>query len=69
MDPLLRGLYGVPAKLKMPREIMNNELTEKLFHITRHISQDLAALNIQVSQQQQQQQQQQQKSNTFFFLI
>jgi peroxidase len=48
MDPLIRGLYGVAAKLKMPDEIMNSELTEKLFHITRHISQDLAALNIQV---------------------
>lgn len=49
MDPLLRGLYGIPAKIKMPREIMNSELTEKLFHITRIISQDLAALNIQVN--------------------
>ena len=48
MEPLMRGLFGVPAKLKMPREIMNSELTEKLFHITRIISQDLAALNIQV---------------------
>lgn len=48
MDPLLRGLYGVPAKLKMPREIMNSELTERLFHIVRFVSQDLAALNIQV---------------------
>ncbi len=47
-DPLIRGLFGTPAKLKMPREIMNSELTEKLFHITRTISQDLAALNIQV---------------------
>lgn len=49
IDPLLRGLFGMPAKLKMPREVMNSELTEKLFHITRTISQDLAALNIQVS--------------------
>ena len=48
MDPLIRGVYGMPAKLKMPREIMNSELTEKLFHITRVISQDLSALNIQV---------------------
>jgi hypothetical protein len=39
----------MPAKLKMPREIMNSELTEKLFHITRTISQDLAAINIQVT--------------------
>ena len=48
VDPLLRGLYGVPAKLKVPREIMNDELTERLFHIVRSVSQDLAALNIQV---------------------
>ena len=47
-DPLVRGVFGMPAKLKMPREIMNDELTEKLFHITRTISQDLAAINIQV---------------------
>ena len=47
MDPNLRGVYGMPAKLKMPREIMNNELTERLFHITRMISQDLSALNVQ----------------------
>lgn len=49
LDPLMRGLYGVPAKLKLPTEIMNSELTEKLFHISRHVSQDLAALNIQRS--------------------
>lgn len=47
MDPLLRGIFGRPAKLKLPREIMNSELTEHLFHITRVISQDLSALNIQ----------------------
>lgn len=47
MDPILRGLFATPAKLKMPREIMNSELTEMLFHITRSINQDLAALNIQ----------------------
>ena len=49
MDPLMRGLFGVPAKIKMPREIMNDELTEKLFHIVRSVSQDLASLNIQVN--------------------
>jgi peroxidase len=49
MDPLLRGIYGMPAKLKLPREIMNEELTERLFHIVRHVSQDLSALNIQVN--------------------
>jgi peroxidase len=47
MDPLLRGLFGMPAKLKTSKEIMNDELTERLFHIVRSVSQDLAALNIQ----------------------
>ena len=47
MDPLIRGLFASPAKLKTSKEIMNNELTEKLFHIVRAVSQDLAALNIQ----------------------
>ena len=47
LDPILRGLFGTPAKLKLPTEIMNSELTEKLFHIVRSVSQDLAALNIQ----------------------
>ncbi len=48
MDPLIRGIYGMPSKLKMAKEIMNSELTEKLFYISRIISQDLASLNIQV---------------------
>lgn len=47
LDPILRGLFGVPAKVKLDKEIMNSELTEKLFHIVRSVSQDLAALNIQ----------------------
>ncbi len=47
MDPLLRGLFGKQAKLKTPKEIMNSELTERLFHVVRSVSQDLAALNIQ----------------------
>ena len=47
LDPILRGLFGVPAKLKVAKEIMNSELTEKLFHIVRAVSQDLASLNIQ----------------------
>ena len=47
MDPLLRGLFAKQAKLKTPKQIMNSELTERLFHIVRSVSQDLAALNIQ----------------------
>ena len=48
MDPLIRGIYGSPSKTKLANEIMNSELTEKLFYINRLVSQDLAALNIQV---------------------
>ncbi|CAF3402562.1 unnamed protein product [Rotaria socialis] len=49
IDPLLRGMYGVSAKIKLPQQILNVELTERLFHITRAISLDLAAANIQRS--------------------
>ncbi|CAF0794048.1 unnamed protein product [Rotaria sordida] len=49
IDPLLRGMFGVPAKIKLPQQILNVELTERLFHVTRAISLDLAAANIQRS--------------------
>lgn len=49
IDPLLRGLFGVSAKVKIPRQIVNSELTERLFHVTRAISLDLVAANIQRS--------------------
>jgi len=49
IDPLLRGMFGVPAKVKLPQQILNVELTERLFHVTRAISLDLAAANIQRS--------------------
>lgn len=49
IDPLLRGMFGVPAKVKLPQQILNTELTERLFHVTRAISLDLAAANIQRS--------------------
>lgn len=42
-------MYGVPAKIKLPQQIVNVELTERLFHVTRAISLDLAAANIQRS--------------------
>lgn len=35
LDPILRGLYATPAKLKRPAEILNTELTERLFYIVR----------------------------------
>ncbi|XP_050402018.1 peroxidasin homolog, partial [Patella vulgata] len=47
IDPLLRGLYGVAAKKRMPGELLNTELTEKLFSLANSVGQDLASLNIQ----------------------
>ena len=46
-DPLLRGLFGMSAKKRMPDEVMNSELTEKLFSLANVVGQDLASLNIQ----------------------
>ncbi|XP_048759909.2 peroxidasin homolog isoform X4 [Ostrea edulis] len=47
IDPLLRGLFGMSAKKRMPEEVMNKELTEKLFSLANAVGQDLASLNIQ----------------------
>ncbi|KAM4032969.1 peroxidasin homolog [Anomaloglossus baeobatrachus] len=47
IDPLLRGLLGVPAKMREPTELLNLELTEKLFSAVHTVSLDLAAINIQ----------------------
>lgn len=47
VDPLMRGLYTIPAKLKMPQQNLNKELTEKLFTTAHAVSLDLAAMNIQ----------------------
>ncbi len=49
IDPLLRGMFSVPAKLKMPTENLNTELTEKLFLTAHAVALDLAAINIQRS--------------------
>lgn len=49
VDPLLRGMYSVPAKLKLPTENLNTELTEKLFLTAHAVALDLAAINIQRS--------------------
>ncbi len=35
LDPILRGLYATPAKMRLPTQILNSELTERLFHIVR----------------------------------
>ncbi|XP_001354288.3 peroxidasin [Drosophila pseudoobscura] len=47
VDPLLRGMLAVPAKLKTPDQNLNTELTEKLFQATHAVALDLAAINIQ----------------------
>uniref|UniRef100_H2ZVX8 Uncharacterized protein n=1 Tax=Latimeria chalumnae TaxID=7897 RepID=H2ZVX8_LATCH len=47
IDPLLRGLFGVPGKMRIPSELVNVELTEKLFSMAHAVSLDLAAINIQ----------------------
>ncbi|XP_044155567.1 peroxidasin homolog [Bufo gargarizans] len=47
IDPVLRGLFGVPGKMREPTELLNLELTEKLFSAVHTVSLDLAAINIQ----------------------
>ncbi|XP_058461280.1 peroxidasin isoform X2 [Malaya genurostris] len=49
VDPLLRGLFSVPAKLKKPDQNLNTDLTEKLFETAHAVALDLAAINIQRS--------------------
>ncbi|XP_055621397.1 peroxidasin isoform X2 [Toxorhynchites rutilus septentrionalis] len=49
VDPLLRGLISVPAKLKKPNQNLNSDLTEKLFETAHAVALDLAAINIQRS--------------------
>ncbi|CAO4384089.1 unnamed protein product [Caenorhabditis nigoni] len=47
VDPLLRGLFAAPIKLPRPDQVLNKELTEKLFNRYHEVALDLAALNIQ----------------------
>ncbi|XP_050360925.1 peroxidasin [Nymphalis io] len=47
VDPLLRGMFTTPAKLKTSTQNLNTELTEKLFHTAHAVALDLAAINIQ----------------------
>lgn len=47
VDPLLRGMFSVPAKLKRPNENLNSDLTEKLFFHSHSVDLDLAAMNVQ----------------------
>uniref|UniRef100_A0ABM0M4I6 Peroxidasin-like n=1 Tax=Saccoglossus kowalevskii TaxID=10224 RepID=A0ABM0M4I6_SACKO len=47
IDPVLRGLFGTPAKDLNSEQVLNTELTEHLFEMVHHVALDLAALNIQ----------------------
>lgn len=46
IDPLLRGLFVVPAKVKKPDQNLNSDLTERLFESGHAVALDLAAMNI-----------------------
>ncbi|XP_077587554.1 peroxidasin [Stigmatopora nigra] len=47
IDPLLRGLFGVAGKMRVSSQLLNTELTEKLFSMAHAVALDLAAMNIQ----------------------
>lgn len=47
IDPLIRGLFMTPAKLKRPKENMNDQLIDHLFTTAHAVALDLASLNIQ----------------------
>lgn len=47
VDPIVRGLIGLAAKRTRPGEVMNSELTERLFALAHDVAQDLAAFNVQ----------------------
>ncbi|KOC63131.1 Peroxidasin [Habropoda laboriosa] len=47
VDPLMRGMFATAAKLKLPEQNLNTELTEQLFHTAHAVALDLAAMNIQ----------------------
>ncbi|XP_046815214.1 peroxidasin homolog [Vespa crabro] len=49
VDPLIRGMYATAAKLKLPEQNLNIELTEQLFRTAHAVALDLAAMNIQRS--------------------
>ncbi|CAH1772788.1 unnamed protein product, partial [Owenia fusiformis] len=47
IDSIIRGMFGVGAKKFKPDNLLNTELTEKLFKLAHAVALDLAALNIQ----------------------
>ncbi|XP_077165967.1 thyroid peroxidase [Paroedura picta] len=47
LDPLLRGMLATPAKLQVQDQLLNEELTKKLFVLSNNGSLDLASLDLQ----------------------
>uniref|UniRef100_A0A2K5PJ76 Thyroid peroxidase n=1 Tax=Cebus imitator TaxID=2715852 RepID=A0A2K5PJ76_CEBIM len=47
LDPLVRGLLAKPAKLQLQDQLMNEELTERLFMLSNSSTLDLASINLQ----------------------
>ncbi|XP_078206177.1 thyroid peroxidase isoform X2 [Callithrix jacchus] len=47
LDPLVRGLLARPAKLQLQDQLMNEELTERLFMLSNSSTLDLASINLQ----------------------
>ncbi|XP_060118309.1 thyroid peroxidase [Heteronotia binoei] len=47
LDPLLRGMLAAPAKLQVQDQLLNEELTKKLFVLSNNGSLDLASLDLQ----------------------
>ncbi|XP_063450745.1 thyroid peroxidase isoform X4 [Pan paniscus] len=47
LDPLIRGLLARPAKLQVQDQLMNEELTERLFVLSNSSTLDLASINLQ----------------------
>lgn len=47
VDPLMRGMFMIAAKLKTSTQNLNSELTEQLFYNAHAVALDLAAINIQ----------------------
>uniref|UniRef100_A0A8C0XC65 Thyroid peroxidase n=1 Tax=Castor canadensis TaxID=51338 RepID=A0A8C0XC65_CASCN len=47
VDPVVRGLLARPAKLQVQEQLMNEDLTERLFVLSNSGTLDLASLNLQ----------------------
>nr|XP_027793567.1 thyroid peroxidase [Marmota flaviventris] len=47
LDPIVRGLLARPAKLQVQDQLMNEDLTERLFVLAQPGALDLASLNLQ----------------------